>query len=160
MRETTGIITYLPRPILFKIIEYILVNPLPAFYLKLAVGVRVEEVFTFLYIIVLKRRFNWLHLAFVSLKRGLNEMSTNLIFYMLYVHLPTRNTRPNHRIIWKLKSVNSKRGKNTYMRIYKSTPIDNFFLIQTFMYKLFTSSYIFSLQCIHITYSLHLRFRI
>lgn len=120
-------LAYLPRPILFKIIEYILVNPLPAFYLKLAVGVRVEEVFTFLYIIVLKRRFNWLHLAFVSLKRGLNEMSTNLIFSMLYVHLPTRNTRPNHRIIWKLKSVNNKREKNTYMRIYKSTPIDNFF---------------------------------
>lgn len=122
-----GIIMDLFCLILFKIIEYILVNLLLVFYMKFVVGVRVEEVFIFLYIIVLKRWFNWLYLVFVSLKRGLNEMFINFIFFMLYVYLLIWNICLNYWIIWKLKLVNNKWEKNIYMWIYKFILIDNFF---------------------------------
>lgn len=53
-----------------------------------------------------------------------------------------------------------------HIQLSASMNMESFFLfffcffIQTFMYKLFTSSYMFSLQCIHTTYSIHLIFRI
>lgn len=134
MRVTTGIITYLPRPILFKIIEY---------FGKHTTGILHEACswcksrgsFHFPIYNCLKKAIQLITPGVRKLEEGIEwNVHQSYLFHAIHVHLPTRNTRPNHRIIWKLKSVNNKRGKKTYIRIYKSTPIDNFFF-QTFMYK-------------------------